>query len=277
MASGGILSAVLIGAAVGLAAPADDDAPIPPGLSNAEVAEHAEEAFRTGVGLRDDMDRARPHFRTAARYFEELRRRGANNPTLYRNLGNAQLLAGDLPAALVSYHRGLRLAPYDRDLRARLDAARGQVDYPPESPARLPGDDRPAWWPPLPPEYVFGIAVVLYLAAWVCVTRWLMTRQRRPLLTGGLILLAAVGLTAWVIAASRAERAAAARPLVVITDNEVWLRTGNGPAYSRRGEAPLKRGVEARLLFERGGWLQVELTGGEVGWVPRTAALVDRP
>jgi hypothetical protein len=41
-----------------------------------------------------------------------------------------------------------------------------------------------------------------------------------------------------------------------------WNKSGN-------------RGVEARLLFARGDWLQIELAGGEVGWVPRRLVLVD--
>jgi len=55
----------------------------------------------------------------------------------------------------------------------------------------------------------------------------------------------------------------------------VMLRTGNGLRYPPRYETPLNRGVEARLLFTRGDWLQIEFAGGEVGWVPREYALVD--
>ena len=46
------------------------------------------------------------------------------------------------------------------------------------------------------------------------------------------------------------------------------LRAGNGLSYPPRYETPLNRGVEARLLFARGAWLQIELSGGEIGWVP---------
>jgi hypothetical protein len=31
------------------------------------------------------------------------------------------------------------------------------------------------------------------------------------------------------------------------------------------------------LQFERGGWVQNELSGGEIGWVRRAAVLVDAP
>jgi len=47
------------------------------------------------------------------------------------------------------------------------------------------------------------------------------------------------------------------------------LRTGNGLSYPPRYETPLNQGVEARLLHARGAWLQIELSGGEVGWGPR--------
>jgi hypothetical protein len=56
----------------------------------------------------------------------------------------------------------------------------------------------------------------------------------------------------------------------------VVLRRGNGRSYPPRYPTPLNRGVEARRLFERGDWLQIELSGGEVGWVERAAILEDR-
>jgi hypothetical protein len=64
-----------------------------------------------------------------------------------------------------------------------------------------------------------------------------------------------------------ASRAEGQHPLVVIADDGVLLRKGNGEAYPRRYDTPLNRGVEARLLYARGDWLQIELTSGEVGWV----------
>jgi hypothetical protein len=62
---------------------------------------------------------------------------------------------------------------------------------------------------------------------------------------------------------------------VVIARDGVLLRRGSSRAFPPRYETRLKAGMEGRLLFERGGWLQVELSGGEVGWVPRSAVVVD--
>ena len=71
----------------------------------------------------------------------------------------------------------------------------------------------------------------------------------------------------------------------------MYLHRGDGSEYPRYNAAArdwtdsgldaeatvLPAGVEARLLFERGAWLQIRLDGGEVGWVPRTAVMLDRP
>jgi hypothetical protein len=57
----------------------------------------------------------------------------------------------------------------------------------------------------------------------------------------------------------------------------VLLRRGDGLAFPPRYYTPINRGVEARRLFERGGWVQIELSGGEIGWVPRDSVLADAP
>jgi hypothetical protein len=73
------------------------------------------------------------------------------------------------------------------------------------------------------------------------------------------------------------ERQQSLHPLVVIAQDRVPLRNGNGVLYPPRWETPLNSGVEARLQFERGDWLQIELAGGQTGWVPRAAVLLDAP
>jgi hypothetical protein len=57
------------------------------------------------------------------------------------------------------------------------------------------------------------------------------------------------------------------RSLAVIAHDGVLLRKGNGATFPPWSETPLNRGVEANILYSRDGWLQVELAGGEVGWV----------
>jgi len=272
-----LLMLAVLDPTVGAGSP--DPAPtVPAGLPNREVARLAEEEFARGLDSKNDRNKAIPHFRAAADYFDELRRRGADNPELYRNLGNAALLAEDLPRAVLSYRRGLRLSPADAGLRAGLEEARARVAYASDGGfGRPPDDGRPPWLPRLGSDWLFLGAAVGYVAASFLLTRWLMVRGRRWLLGGAAAAALAAGLTALTVFAVRSEREERERPLVVISDDGVLLRKGDGPNYPPRYDTPLNKGVEARRLFERDGWVQVELSGGEVGWAPRDRLLIDGP
>jgi hypothetical protein len=271
------------------AAPAGDA--LPPGLSEREVADRAAAEFDRGVKLCpadqarphfrvelcDAADQARPHFRAAADLFDELRRRGASSPDLYRSLGNACLLADDLPHAVLAYRRGLRLAPDDADLQAGLEEARQRVSYPAGGGYARPAADRRPPWLPRGGWWAFGGAALCYAAAWLCATRWWMTRRGRLLAAAAVALATAAALTAWLVVLAVDDRRDFDRPLVVVAEDGVVVRKGDGLAFPPCCETPLNKGVEARRLFQRGDWVQVELGGGEVGWVPRDAVLVDEP
>ena len=73
------------------------------------------------------------------------------------------------------------------------------------------------------------------------------------------------------------DRVDVEHPLVVIAEDKTYLHKGNNALYPQASETPLNRGVEARLLQARGSWLQIELTAGQIGWVPRENALLDIP
>jgi hypothetical protein len=245
-------------------------------LSDRDVFKRAETEFQEGVRWRQAREQARPHFRDAAGYFDELRRRGVRNAELYCNLGNAYLLADELPSALLSYHRGLRLSPNDRTLRESLAEARQRVVYPPSGDLGRPrADDPPPWLPYVPSGWLLFAAILCYVLGCVGVTRWRMVRGGN-LLGGGIVALLLSGVLAiWLLVRAEERREREPHPLVVIARDGVLLRRGNGEVFPPRYDTPVNRGVEARFLFERGDWVQIELCGGEIGWVPRGAVLVD--
>lgn len=247
------------------------------GLAEKEaLVARAEAEFRAGIQLREAADLARPHFKAAAEAFEELRRLGVSNPSLYHDLGSAYLLAGDLPHAILSYRRGLRLAPWDRTLQTDLDQAREHVSYPENATLGRPPTERwPTWLPPLRLEVLFGSAGLLYALAWLQATRWLMHGRGRLLVLAVMALAAAAGLGFLFLKLTQLERVQEAAPLVVIAQDDVVLRRGNSRRFPPRYDASVNRGVEARLLHHRGDWMQIELADGATGWIPRLAALVD--
>jgi hypothetical protein len=246
---------------------------IPPGLSNEEIGRRAEDEFARGVRLRKDANRAGPHFQSAAQHFEELRQRGVSNPYLFGNLGNAYLLAGDLPHAILTYRRGLRAAPGNEALRQNLAEARAMVAYPGQAGLGMPAPEKADHWlAMLGPKVAWAAAAFLYGIGCLLLTRWWISSGRRSLTFGSIALVAAASLSAYGFFIHRPE---SKLPLVVVAEDGLLLRKGDGPLYPPRYETQLNRGVEARILFDRGDWIQIELAGGEVGWVPRKSVLFD--
>jgi hypothetical protein len=245
-------------------------------LTDEAILERAETAFREGVKAVESTERAKLFAQTHALY-DELRKRGAENPDLFRNQGNAALLAGQLGEAIFAYRRGLRLAPNDRELRANLDYARDRVVYSSADNFAQPAVSLwPTWLPRLTPVQLLVLTFLFYSGAWAGITRWGMTRQKRPLQWAVAALAAAILLATAFVVQSKGVREDSDNPLVVIARDGTYLRKGNHSNYPRSYEIPLNQGVEARLLFVRGDWLQIQLAGGEVGWVPAAAVLVDR-
>ncbi|HLN27156.1 MAG TPA: hypothetical protein VK395_05390 [Gemmataceae bacterium] len=247
-------------------------------VSESDLLEKAEDAFRKGIESRDRPAESRPRFQEAAAGYGELGRQGAYSAELCRNQGNAYLLAGNLPRAILAYRRGLRLAPGDLNLRTHLDYARAQVAFAERGNfGRPPSDRLPASLPYFNPYLRLFLAVLAYALGWTGVFRWWMLRQGSILGMGTLAFALAGLLAITLVMEDWSHRQERSNPLVVIAEDGVLMRKGNGLAYPRRYDTPLHRGVEARLLVDRGKWLQIELARGEVGWVPRAYVLVDNP
>lgn len=240
------------------------------------LREDAEKHFREGVRARDHPDQAHHHFAAALAIYETLRGQGANNTALYRNQGNAALLAGDLPAAILAYRRGLRLDPANAFVQGGLESARDQVEYP-RSDLRPAGDNWPAWLPRPSENLLLGLSVGLYTLGCITFTRWLMIRRLAFLCLSGFVIFLACGLClAWGTKQQQMEQTRT-HPLIVVRETTP-LRTGNGMSYpSHRGLSSARRGMEGRLQFTRGDWLQVEFPGGALGWLPRERVLLDTP
>ena len=250
-----------------------------PEASNAELFRQGETAFRAGLVARekgDPNDRGEADFREAALMWETIRSRGVDTAPLYRNLGHAYFLAGDLPRAILCYRLGLRREPGDAELRRGLRQARDRVVFAEGAVlGRPPEADAAGWLHELSIGWLFTLGVVLHAAGWAFLTRWFMVRRSRLLVAGLLSL--GVGLyLGWIV--FQRQSGDAAPPVVVIARDGVLLRKGNAVAFPAWSEVPLNRGVEAEKLLSRDGWVQIRLHGGEVGWVGLAEVVVgDEP
>lgn len=248
----------------------------PPDDGVAALLDRAAVAYAEGMRQRAAGQGGQPAFRQAAQGLEELDRRAGRNADRARLAGNAWLFAGDLPRAVLHYRLGLRLAPADPLLRECLQAARDQVVHPEGATSGRPPEEwRPGWLQRIGGRTVWRGAALVYLAGWGFVALWY-ARRTPGLLVAGASCVAGATVVLLVVFAGRPP--GGTRPVVVLARDGVVLRMGDGDAYPPWTETGLNRGVEAELRHRRGDWLQIELAGGEVGWVHlRDAATVDLP
>jgi hypothetical protein len=232
--------------------------------------------FEQGVKFRYDAAKARPRFRQAARLYDELWRRGYRDANLALNRAHARRLGGDLSGAIVALNEGLAAARWSRPLQVALEDARAAVAYPVHSDLAAlcrpaPASGIATRMSPLESRLIAG---ALWLLACGGLARFAMTRAGGWLAFAGVWLVVLAALGALWLRDHRARHREDERPLVVMTA-DVHLRKGNAESYPRRfdGAPALPRGVEARELTRRGGWVQVRLAGGVVGWIPETAVL----
>jgi hypothetical protein len=243
-------------------------------IGDDQLARTAADEFEAGVKFRHDTALARPRFRESARMYDELWRRGFRNPDLALNRAHAHRLAGNLPASVAALHEGLSVARWDRPLQVALEDARGAVGYPlvGDLAAQCRPTPRATVGTRMSPVEAWGIAALLWLLACGGVARFAMTRNGWWLAFAGAWCAALALLGGLWLQDHRHRQRETADPLVVVTD-DVVLRKGNADTFPARLEPKLPRGVEARELTRRGGWVQVRLAGGAIGWLPAASTL----
>jgi hypothetical protein len=169
----------------------------------------------------------------------------------------------DLPQRIAELRKRLSTRPSNEEVRSQLSALREDVRY--------PSDDmrpRESSWPVLHWTIAFGLAVIAG-AAWI---RW--WKARRPMeLIGAIVATSVAVVPAIGTIVQWRDRARNEETPVVVVAHETALRRGNGDEYPPRIEAPLPPGAEVRRLYERNGWLQVELANSVVGWVASDAVV----
>ena len=249
-------------------------------LAEADLANLAALEFHKGVEQREAKERAIVHFRAAAKYWQELQRRGVANPALYLNLGNALLLSGDVPGAIVSYHRGLKLEYTNQSLHRAIEAAREQVNFPIEGALGRQISREATPLHTLNSGQFFAIGFALYVAMCFRLMRGRIIGHRGHQAAA----LAYLGLAGFAAIAgirrADVERSYVLTKVAVVTRDGERLRKGDGwlspgePAFPPRYPTPLPAGVEMRVIRDARRWLQVELSGGEMGWVPASSVEV---
>jgi Bacterial SH3 domain len=240
---------------------------------NGDLLAAAESAYRAGLDARTDAARARPHFVRAAELYEAIWDQGNRTPATARNMAQCRYLAGDVGRSIQDYRRGLKAFPHNGDLRVGLAFAREQVAYPlvgEVADAARPVDSPSAFDRlRIPVHRLAWVAIGLSALGWFVLARAWFTARGGLALFGGALVFAALALGAGLWWEDSRQRARWTQPAAVVLAPGTDLRTGNSDEYPKRLDGRLPAGVEVKVLGERGGWLQVELASGAIGWVAK--------
>lgn len=223
-------------------------------------AQDPETLFNEAVGAYQ-----RGKFDSAAVGFTRLAQGGIDDPRVWYNLGNARFKSGHIGSALVSYQRGLRLAPRDADLRAnygyvRLFAA-DKID-----PVGVFFLER--WWQSLVDQMALGEAQLLAaLSLWLAVLLTAWRLWPGPVRRVGLGLV----IASWILWVGATGASATCyfrdvlnrRGAVVTVKTDV--RGGPGKDYALQFVA--HDGLIGSVERSESGWYLVRFPNGLKGWI----------
>src|SRR5262245_1348052 len=186
--------------------------------STLDLRAEAEAQYRAGLEVRDDSAKARRHFTRSADLFEQLWESGERTPDLARNMAQARFLSGDSGRSIRDYRRGLRLSPYDNDLRHGLDFVRMQVggnqptatSYGQRASSPIARLDVPL------PRLVLAVIGVAAVGWFLLARAWLTARGPLAIL-GGALVLVAIGFGALLYWEDQRVQAEWAEPTAVVT------------------------------------------------------------
>lgn len=227
----------------------------------------ARSAFQTGMESRDDARAARAAFAKSARHYSALWSEGRRTPELAQAWARAEFLSGRRATAIAVVHSGLKLSPWHAGLQADLEVYRDAV---PLSDPTLRTPRNSGWQYRIGPWPLFAGFTFCCVAIGIGITRrYSIASRDAPIwLSVGFLGLFIVMISA----RQRHIEFQESRPVWVVR-SESTLRRGNAESYPAALEVVLPTGVEVRDCNRRGGWMQVQLANGSLGWLPESELL----
>jgi len=183
-------------------------------------------------------------FHAAAEFYEQILARGLSSMKLYYNLANACFKEGRLGKSILFYHRALRLAPGNDDIRYNLSVAEARTK---DNIEQIPEFFFTEWMRGVRRLMSCTAWSVFSLAALVCALALFLAyllAQRLPLRKAGfygtLVAAAVFMLTSWFAMGERsrdARRHAGRRDVALDGREEFARQVGDRPLRAARGDA----------------------------------------
>lgn len=198
-------------------------------------------------------------YREAAAAYEKLAAEGVGTVSVWFNLGNAWLRAGEKGRAIASYRQARKLAPRDPDIATNLEHARSKVGA-----GRLP----PSGWGDrfrellTPNEWAAAaLAGVWIWFTWMMARDWIPRWKDRGEGSGAFL----AGIAATLLALAFWATALGQREVAVVIASEATVRYG--PLEEAQTAFTLSDGAELRVTDRKGDWVEVRDGSGRRGWI----------
>lgn len=225
-----------------------------------------EACFQAALQQWQQGQRSEELFYQAAIGFEK-QWRDSPTPAIADNLARSYFLAGDLPRALAAFRCGLDHFPADPMLQAGLSYCREQVNYPTaNNPSERMQPD-----PPSGLRHRISLANLLFISLLGSVLYFVGVLLNAINGSPRARVLSHVGCALFMLALFTSlfrEVSHNSPPPTLVLLQDAELRLGNGESYPPVLATWLPRGAEVIERHRRGGWVQIALSGGLVGWLP---------
>ncbi len=210
-------------------------------------------------------------YEKAVHYYEAILARDSLSASLFYNLGNAAYKANRIGLAVWAYEQARERTPTDEDVQHNLDLARQRVTdkFETKDTASLQ-----QYWETfllsLPPGKWAAYSLWTFLFCCGGVILYF-TGERPPLRkTGFFTAVPLLVLTLLFILFARQQTVYLnSLDEAIIMAPQVTVR--NEPAEEAPNAFVLHEGAKVRVTGEKGKWLEVEIPGGNVGWMPRSS------
>lgn len=230
----------------------------------------ANEAFDKGAGASsEDTER---YYGEAILHFERIiNEGGVKNSKLYYNVANAYLLKGDVGRAIVNYRRSEKLDGSNRDVKKNLAFARSRrIDEVEVSGQRRVLKTLFFWHYDFSIRSRFAVGCVSFAGLMLLLTAMLWFGRKSWFNVVGVIF--AVFFLCFVLSVVAESYVGSRQISGVIVASEVVARQGDGMNYPASFKDPLHSGTEFEVIRQQSGWLNIELSDGSEGWVPKTSS-----
>lgn len=230
------------------------------GLASAVPAPAA--SFETGVALYQ-----KGQFQEAAAEFGRLAAAGTETPSVYYNLANSWLKAGQIGKGVWALERAYWLDPRDEDIRFNRALVKAALGEPVADAGVLEPVERVLGYVRTSEiELALQMSTILLV---LCMLACAYVRSFRALFGTLFWILLLISTLVWGAAGLRWNEVR--HPAAVIQEKEVFVRYG--PAESNSKSHQLKEGAMLRIEKQSGDWYLVRLAGGQSGWIPKSAVL----